>query len=180
MDIRNTINLIEAKSHNDLTMATLPYARGALSPVLSKTNIDFHYGKLYRGYVDRYNSHEGDPNFNQAGAYLHELFFTQLQSPRAAHPIGRISDLIDRHFDNFTAFKDEFKQQALKVTGSGWIYLSKNGQIKTIHNHAQRTDIALILDMWEHSYQTDYGANKSRYVDNFWRIINWSVINHRL
>ena len=68
----------------------------------------------------------------------------------------------------------------MKVQGSGWCYLSKSGQIKTIKNHARRTDIAVLVDMWEHSFQHDYGSNKGKYLDNIWRIIDWNIINHRL
>jgi len=68
----------------------------------------------------------------------------------------------------------------MKVQGSGWIYLSKTGQIKTIRNHAVRSDIALLIDMWEHAYQNDYGSNKKKYLDSIWRIIDWSAVNRRL
>ena len=43
------------------TLPPLPYAQGALEPVISATTISFHYGKHHRGYVDRrlpYESHE--------------------------------------------------------------------------------------------------------------------------
>ena len=68
----------------------------------------------------------------------------------------------------------------MKIQGSGWLYLAKNGQLKSIKNHQKRTDIVLIIDMWEHSYQQDYGSDKSRYLDNIWRIIDWDAVNRRL
>ena len=91
-----------------------------------------------------------------------------------------ILDLINKNHKYFVDFKKKFTEVAMKLQGSNWIYLSKSGQIKTIHNHAKRTDIALLVDMWEHAYQTDYGSNKAKYLDNIWRIIDWDVINHRL
>jgi Fe-Mn family superoxide dismutase len=66
------------------------------------------------------------------------------------------------------------------IQGSGWVYLSKNGQIKTITNHAIKHDIILLIDWWEHSWALDYQADKQKYLNNIWRIINWSVINDRL
>lgn len=180
MDIRSTIDLLEAKSKQELTQTKLSYNHGALSPVLTKSNIDFHYSKLYKGYVDRYNRGEGDPAFNEAGAFLHDIWFTQLRSPKTNKPTGKILNLIDNHFGDYVAFKQEFKTEAMKIQGSGWIYLARNGQIKTIKNHQKRTDIVLLVDMWEHSYQQDYGSDKSRYLDNLWRIINWDTVNQRV
>ena len=179
-DIRQTLDLLEDRAKSNLQQIKLPYSRTALSPVMSSGLVDLHYGKLYKGYVDRFNNHEGDRNFNEAGAYLHSIFFSQFKKPGTGAPHGQILDIINRHHTNFTDFKKHFKEEAMKVQGSGWCYLSKSGQIKTIKNHAKRTDIALLVDMWEHAYQTDYGSNKAKYLDNIWRIIDWDVINHRL
>ena len=66
------------------------------------------------------------------------------------------------------------------LQGSNWIYLSKSGQIKTIHNHAKRTDIALLVDWWEHAWVNNYGSNKEKYLDNLWRIMDWDAVNRRL
>lgn len=180
MDIRNTIDLVETKEKGRLEQIKLPYSRTSLSPVMSSGEIDYHYGKLYKGYVDRYNKSEGDKTFNEAGAYLHGVFFSQFKRPGIARPRGTILDLINRHHTNFVDFKKNFKEEAMKIQGSGWIYLSKSGQIRTIRNHVKRTDIALLVDMWEHAYNLDYHANKGKYLDNIWRIIDWDAINRRL
>lgn len=180
MDIRQTIDLVEAKEKGNLQQIKLPYARTALSPVMSSALIDLHYGKLYKGYVDRFNRGEGDRNFNEAGAYLHSIFFSQFKRPGVSHPHGQILDIINRHHSNFVDFKKNFKEEAMKVQGSGWIYLSKAGTIKTIKNHQKRTDIALLVDMWEHAFQNDYASNKGKYLDSIWRIIDWGAINQRL
>lgn len=169
------------ESKEKLELVKLPYSRSALAPVLSKSNIDNHYGKLAKGYVDRYNAGEGDKTFNAAGAYLHNLFFPQLRAPRSTNkPTGAIKTLIERKFKSFDEFKEEFAEKAMKLQGSHWIYLSKTGAIKTIPNHQKRTDIALLIDWWEHSWVTDYGADKAKYLKNMWRIINWEEINKRL
>jgi Fe-Mn family superoxide dismutase len=177
-DIRSTLTLLE--SPEKLEQIKLPYSRTALSPVMSGATIDYHFGKLYKGYVDRYNKHEGDRTFNEAGAELHKIFFSQFRAPRSSAPTGHILDLINRHHSSFVDFKKNFKEEAMKIQGSGWIYLSKSGQIKTIKNHQKRTDIALLVDMWEHAFNLDYQANKAKYLDNIWRIMDWDAINRRL
>jgi Fe-Mn family superoxide dismutase len=180
MDIRQTIDLLEAKEKGTLEQIKLPYAKSALSPVMSSATIDYHYGKLYKGYVDKFNKHEGDRNFNEAGAYLHSIFFSQFRHPAVSRPHGHILDLINRHHSNFVDFKRNFKAEAMKLQGSAWIYLSKSGQIKTIRNHAKRTDIALLVDWWEHAWALDYHSDKAKYLDNIWRIIDWDAVNRRL
>ena len=181
MEIRQTINLVEAASKEKLEQEKLPYARDALSPVLSLANINYHYGKLYKGYVDRYNKGEGDADFNKAGAFLHKIFFSQLQPPKLGNkPHGTSAALIDRRWTTFDRFKEQFADEAMKIQGSGWVYMTRAGEIKTIHNHAIRKDIALIIDWWEHSWALDYTSNKQKYLENMWRCINWEYVNRRI
>lgn len=180
-DIRNLIDLLEAKSSIELKQVKLPYSKTALTPVMSQATIDIHYGKLYKGYVERYNNKEGDSTFNQAGAFLHDIWFSQFRIPKTGNkPTGQAEALINKKYGNFQKFKDEFKEVAMKIQGSGWVYMARNGEIKTIKNHQTRTDIALLVDWWEHAWVTDYGSNKAKYLENLWRIIDWNVINHRL
>jgi Fe-Mn family superoxide dismutase len=179
--MRELIELVEARGQDKLELVKLPYTRGDLYPVLSSSSIDYHYGKLARGYVDRYNAGEGDKNFNEAGAYLHNLFFPQLRAPKNANrPIGAADSLIKRKYGNFANFQKEFAATAMKIQGSGWVYMSRSGEIKTITNHQKRTDIALLVDWWEHSWSTDYQSDKAKYLKNIWRIINWDIVNQRL
>ena len=88
--------------------------------------------------------------------------------------------MIEEKFDDYDNFKEEFKAEAMKIQGSGWVYLSTGGNIKTIKNHAVRTDIALLIDWWEHAWALDYQSDKEKYLDNIWKIINWDVVNNRL
>ena len=111
-----------------LLQSSLNFKRDALEPVLSKNNIDLHYGKLYKGYVDRYNKGEGDPFFNQAGAFLHNIYFSQLQAPHDEMPTGDALTFIEKHFKSWSQFKEQFEKEAMMFKGSGWIYLDKIGR----------------------------------------------------
>lgn len=178
---RNLINLIEAKSKAKLELNPLPYKRTDLEPVLTKETLDYHYGELAKGYVERYNSGQGDPKFNEAGAFLHNILFAQFQAPKGSNePKGLISAIINKRFGTFDKFKRDFATEAMKIQGSGWIYLSKSGKIKTIVNHEIRKDIFLLVDWWEHAWALTYQADKARYLEDIWKIINWDVINSRL
>jgi len=177
--IRNLIDLLEAKK--TLELKALPYAQDALAPVLSKDNIDFHFGTLARNYVKRYNTGEGDADFNAAGAFLHNTLFEQFRAPTDKNtPNEAMMDFISHHFDNYRNFQTQFEAAAMPIQGSGWVYLSRTGRIKTIRNHEIREDIVLLVDWWEHAFQHDYSSDKKSYLNNIWKIINWPVIADRL
>lgn len=179
--MRELITLVEQKSKDELQLHALPYDRKELEPVMSEETLDYHYGKLAAGYVKRYNAGEGDPDFNEAGAYLHNLFFAQLMKPKSGNkPKGSCQVLIDKKYGNFAEFKKEFAKVAMSIQGSGWVYMSRSGDIKTIKNHQVKLDVAMIIDWWEHAWALDYQADKAKYLDNMWRIINWDVVNIRL
>ena len=180
--IRQDINLVEASTRPaKLETTPLPYARDALEPVMSEASIDYHYESLAKGYAKRYNAGEGNENFNRAGSFLHNKFFPQLRAPKGANrPRGAVLTLIEEKFKTYEDFKIAVKEAAMKIQGSGWVYLSTGGEIKTIRNHAVRTDICVLIDWWEHVWATDYQWEKERYLDNIWRIINWDVCNERL
>ena len=179
MDSTNLIDLLESQG-TKLELKKLRYSRTSLSPVLTELALNRHLD-LARKYVERFNDREGDPSFNEAGAFLHNIYFEQFKSPQSNNrPAGPVNTLINRTYNTFGDFKEKFAQTAMSVQGSGWVYLARNGDIKVIKNHAKRSDIVLLVDWWEHAWVTDYGTNKKKYLDNIWRIINWGVINTRL
>jgi Fe-Mn family superoxide dismutase len=45
------------------------------------------------------------------------------------------------------------------------------------HAHAPAATLPLlVMDMYEHSYQMDYGAAAARYIDAFFRNIQWEAV----
>jgi Fe-Mn family superoxide dismutase len=175
------VTLTEAKEPQTLTQTPLPYKRDALEPVKSEETLDYHYGELYGGYVKRYNKGEGDPEFNEAGAFLHDIYFTQFHAPKGSNlPTGKSLALIEEHFGTYEKFQEKLGEIAMKIQGSGWVYLSWRGEIKTIKNHEVRKDIALLIDWWEHAWALDYQSDKKSYLRNIWKIINWDTINQRI
>jgi Fe-Mn family superoxide dismutase len=66
------------------------------------------------------------------------------------------------------------------IQGSGWVYLAKNGEIKTIKNHQIKNDIVLLVDWWEHAWALDYQSDKKKYLENQWKIINWNVVSAKV
>jgi Fe-Mn family superoxide dismutase len=179
-ELSKIITLAES-TKEQLVLAPLPYARDDLDPVLSAESLVNHHNKLAQAYVTRYNNGEGDAEFNQAGAFLHNIFFPQLQAPMGGNkPHGVSAEFIERHHGSFDQLKSHVETQAMGIQGSGWVYLARNGEVKIIKNHQIRQDIVLLIDWWEHAFILDYGTDKAKYLKNIWRIINWSVVNDRI
>jgi Fe-Mn family superoxide dismutase len=185
MDIKKYVDIIEAaqSSRELLVQDPLNYGREELDPVISKQTLDYHYGKLARSYVDRYNKQEGDSRFNLGGAVLHNIYFAGLRQPRPSNgPFGSAKTLIDLKFGDYDGFRDAFSEEFMRAQGSNWIYLDSKGAIKTIHNHEynKSMEILLLFDGWEHAWALDYQHDKKRFLENFWRIVDWSVVNDRI
>ena len=173
--------IAEGRTPKELKQITLPYPKDGLGRSLSKQAIDYHYGKLYKAYVDRFNAGEGDANFNEAGAFLHSIYFSQFTKPKNSNkPTGSVLSLIETNHKSWEKFQEVFEKTAMGIQGSGWVYLAKDGTIKTITNHAIKNDIVLLIDWWEHAWALDYQADKKGYLNNQWKIIDWDHVNTRL
>ena len=174
-------NLTEGRVVKELKQVDLRYPVNGLGRSLSKQTISYHYGKLYKSYVDRYNNGEGDLDFNEAGAFLHSIYFSQFTKPKNSNkPSGAVLALIEEHYKDWNDFQEAFEKTAMGIQGSGWVYLAKDGKIKTITNHAIKNDIVLLIDWWEHAWALDYQADKKSYLNNQWKIIDWDFVNTRL
>jgi Fe-Mn family superoxide dismutase len=171
-------NLLSEGRSVTLSIDPLPYDKKDLSPVLSKETLEYHYENLAKTYAKRYNAGEGDPVFNEAGVFLHNILFQQYQESTANNePAGKSLELIEKHFKTFNKFKEAFAKEAMSIQGSGWVYLAKDGKIKTITNHAIKKDIVVLVDWWEHAWALDYQQDKKKYLENQWKIINWEKVN---
>jgi Fe-Mn family superoxide dismutase len=182
VNIRKHIDIFEEKKE-DIVLEKLPYGVDDLDPVLSGDNVDYHYHVLSKGYLDRYNSGEGDPAFNLGGVKFHNMWWAQLQAPDGLNnPVGNINEFIKKNYSSMGGLIEEMTAKAKTIQGSGWVYLAKSGDIKTTPNLSFKTDIILPIDMWEHSW-TDYIPSKNAkkdYIRSVMKIINWEIINDRL
>ena len=181
--MRELIDLLK-EDKEQLVTPTLNYKNTDLAPVMSKETIDYHFGKLAKGYSKRYNAGEGDEKFNHNGHTLHAIYFPQFKKPQGANrPTGQISEFIDRKFGSYEDLKIKMKEQAMKIQGSGWVFVNNTGGIETIKNHSitgNSKRIIILIDWWEHAWALDYQSDKSKYFDNIWKIMDWDVLSQRL
>ncbi len=125
---------------------------------------------------------------NNAGGHAnHTFFWESLKLNNGALPHGMLSEMITTTFQSFNEFKNAFSTAAMGRFGSGWAWLILDGEKLEITSTANQdspiTDgktPLLGLDVWEHAYYLKYQNKRQEYVDAFWNIINWDVIESRL
>ncbi len=175
----------------------LPYDPTALEPHISKSTIEFHYGKHHAAYVTNYNKAvEGteldskpieevikeianDPSkmaiFNNAAqAWNHTFYWNSIKPNGGGTPTGALAEKINADFGSFENFVAEFKQAGATQFGSGWAWLVlDNGTLKVTKTaNAMNPLIAgqvplLTMDVWEHAYYLDYQNRRPDYIDTF-------------
>jgi Fe-Mn family superoxide dismutase len=99
--------------------------------------------------------------------------------------LGPIDEALKRDFGSVDRWRAEFvgTEKALRG-GSGWVLLTYSYRDRRLvnqwaadHTHALAGGTPILaLDMYEHSYQLDYGASAERYVDAFMENINWAHV----
>ena len=118
---------------------------------------------------------------------LHEQYFANLGGNGKAD--GNAKKLIEQWFGSYEIWEAEFKRTGNALSGgSGWTILAFNQHTRELHNYwaADHTSNApfsvplLVLDMYEHAYQIDYGAAAAKYVDAFMSNVNWDEVNRRV
>jgi Fe-Mn family superoxide dismutase len=111
---------------------------------------------------------------------LHELYFDGLGS--RGEPDRELHGALVRDFGSVERWKAQFAAMGKALGGgSGWVLLTYSRRDKKLVTQwaADHTcslagsSPLLALDMYEHSYNIDYGAKAAAYVDAYMENINW-------
>jgi len=133
-----------------------------------------------------YNDLKREHLLRTGSVVLHELYFANLAGNN--QPSLVIHDLLSATFGSIENWEKEFRRIGLGLGGgSGWVILGYNLHLGIIENYwlwdhmysPVATIPLLVMDMYEHSYQMDYGAGAANYVNAFLRNINWDVVTTR-
>ena len=123
-----------------------------------------------------------------ASVVLHELYFANLSGGGKA-PGQVMAAALEEHFGGVDRWRHEFVGAAQSLAGgSGWVVLSYFPHEGRLYNQIALEDAQaipgavpiLVLDMYEHAYHLEFGANAAAYVDAFMRLIEWTVVTERL
>ena len=174
---------------------------------LSANLVKSHYDNNYGGAVKRLNAIRAElakldwaqaPGFMVGAlkreeliaansAFLHELYFECLGASGALKP-GGLSVAFARDFGSYERWALEFTAIGKSLGGgSGWALCSWSTAENRLvnrwsadHMHLSAGALPIIaLDMYEHSYHMDFGANAASYVETFMRNIDWEKANAR-
>ena len=128
---------------------------------------------------------------NGGGHYNHELFWKAMTPSGSMKPDGKLATAIDESFGSFETFKTQFSDAGKNRFGSGWAWLivdnNKKLQIGSSPNQDNPLmDIAEIkgfpllgLDVWEHAYYLRYQNKRPDYINNWWKVVNWTYVQER-
>jgi superoxide dismutase, Fe-Mn family len=184
----------------DFKLPELPWPRDSLQPHISKETIDYHYGKHHAAYVTNLNKlvpgtpyenmtleeiiqkAKPGPIFNNAAQIWNHTFYWNSISPKGGgEPEGKLADAINESFGSFAKFKEKFTDAAVKLFGSGWTWLvrTEDGKLAIIPTSNALIPVQkgmkplLTCDVWEHAYYIDYRNARPKYVEAFWKVVNW-------
>src|SRR5213082_3660141 len=117
---------------------------------------------------------------------LHELYFASMGGD--GQPTKAMSEILARDFGSLDRWRAEFRAMGYALGGgSGWVlltYVPRDGrlinQYAAEHSQAVASGVPILgLDMYEHAYHMDFGANAKAYVDTYLRNIDWHALELR-
>jgi len=185
-------------------ISTRPWLLNGLSLRLIESHYENHYGGALRrlnaiteqlesldfdntpGYV--LNSLKREELIALNSTLLHELYFASMAFGDG-RPTEIIAQALTRDFGSVDRWRSEFVAMAKGLAGgSGWVLLVYVPRDRRLINqyagdHGQTTAGGipiLALDMYEHAYHIDFGANAQAYIDTFQRNIDWVSRKSRL
>jgi Fe-Mn family superoxide dismutase len=190
----------------------LPYAFDALVPSIDAKTMEIHHDKHHAAYVNNLNiavqgTKLGDQSVedlitnlkdvpenirtavqnNGGGHANHSLFWTIMSPDGGGEPSGELAAAIQKDLGGYEAFKTALTESATKRFGSGWAWLSVDGDKKLLIESTANQDSPLMhghtpilgLDVWEHAYYLHYQNRRPEYIAAFFNIINWPEVAKR-
>jgi Fe-Mn family superoxide dismutase len=167
-------------SHHENNYAGSVKTLNALRPRLAAALADTEAPPAIYGGLKREELHR------TGSVVLHEIYFDGLGGDGQA--AGSVRDAIDAAFGSFATWEAEFRRTGMSLAGgSGWTILAYNVHTRSLNNHwawdhmhgAAAGIPLLALDMYEHSFHMDYGTQAARYIDAWFKNLDWEATDRR-
>ena len=123
---------------------------------------------------------------NHGGGHANHSLFWQLMGPgKGGDPSGAVADAINAEFGGVGPFKEKFADAAANRFGSGWAWLvfNSSGKLQVLSTANQDSPLMdghtpiLGLDVWEHAYYLKYQNRRPDYIDAWWHVVDWAIVN---
>ena len=119
---------------------------------------------------------------NAAQHWNHSFYWQSLSGEKNQSPQGELAKAIEKSFGSQAEFEKQFTAAAIGQFGSGWAWLiaapDKSLKIQATSNaetpiHLGSGTPLFTCDVWEHAYYIDYRNARAKYLESFWKVLNW-------
>ncbi|MGB3776484.1 MAG: superoxide dismutase [Leeuwenhoekiella sp.] len=150
-----------------------------------------HAGKSIENILGNLDMKDKAVRNNGGGFYNHSLFWEVMSPDGGGKPEGDLATAIDKAFGSFEDFKSKFTEAAGSRFGSGWAWLCVHdgGKLEVCSTPNQDNPLMpdtgcggtpiLGLDVWEHAYYLNYQNERPKYIEAFWKVVNWKAVSKR-
>lgn len=120
---------------------------------------------------------------NAGGVFNHDLYFRTLHPLPVSAPDMALEGAVVRDFGGMAGLKEAMRKAALGQFGSGWAWLSADGEghLAVQKTANQDTPLPLIpllcCDVWEHAYYLQYQNRRADYFEAWWRLVDWPEVS---
>lgn len=198
--------------HYPFELLPLPYLYDALEPYIDTETMFYHHSKHLKTYTENLNQLlKPYPQFhdwtlerllldnknlpeeirqgvwnNAGGVWNHQFYFAGM-TPRPTVLQGKLQDAMMLDFKTYADFYETFFEMALKLFGSGYLWLTadERGKLVILPLPNQDTPLpkgltpVLAIDLWEHSYYLKHKNMRADYIKAWFEIVNWEEAERR-
>ena len=122
---------------------------------------------------------------NAGGIWNHQLYFAGMNPCGNSSPSPAVMEAIKAQFGSWADFRRSMRSAAGAFIGSGYLWLlhCPDGGLLLMTTENQTLPPQgrplLNCDLWEHAYFLRYENRRAEYFENWFRLINWSMVDAR-
>lgn len=124
---------------------------------------------------------------NSSQIYNHELYWKSITNQTdSTRQLTKCKNKLFNSNEDLNNFYKKFVDLGVKEFGSGWLWIcvktdTNKLDVFTTHDSKVPFDnsnmkILAVVDLWEHAFYLDYPANKKKYLEESFKILNWKYI----
>lgn len=175
-----TMEIHHTKHHNGYT--------NNLNNAISGTDLD---GKSIEEILKGLDMGNTAVRNNGGGYYNHCLFWELLNPNDRGRLSGELLEAVNDAFGSKDAMVDQLSKAAATRFGSGWGWLCVHPGGKLDICSTPNQDNPLMpgvgcggtpiigIDVWEHAYYLNYQNRRADYIDAFFKVVNWNVVEEK-